>query len=312
MNVKVKGVTLGSIAAASYGLNPLFALPLYADGMTADSMLFYRYALAIVMMGTMMLVQRKSFHLRRRQLLSLALMGIIFSASSLLLFLSYQYMDAGIASTILFAYPMLVALIMWAVFGERASALTWTCIVMAFAGICLLYRGKPDAPLSTIGIVLVLLSSLSYAIYIVGVNRSVLKKMDSSTLTFWALVFGLSLYVVRLTDIDVETARFTFALQTPNNPWMWINLVCLALFPTIISLVTMNLSIHYIGSTPAAILGALEPITALVIGVCIFGEVLTPRIVVGIVLVLSAVTLLVAGRKIISLATPFFQRIMRR
>ncbi len=300
MNVKVKGVTLGSIAAASYGLNPLFALPLYADGMTADSMLFYRYVFAILMLGAMMLLQGKSFRLRRRQLLSLALMGLVFSASSLLLFLSYQYMDAGIASTILFAYPLLVALIMWLVFHERVSLLTWLCILMAFVGIALLYRGKPDAPLSMIGVVLVLLSSLSYAIYIVGVNRSVLKKMDSSTLTFWALLFGSLLYVVRLTSIDIDTASFTFALQTPNNPWLWGNLVCLALFPTIISLVTMNLSIHYIGSTSAAILGALEPITALVIGVFVFGETLTPRISLGILLVLSAVTLLVAGKKLLS------------
>ena len=298
MNIKVKGVTLGSIAAASYGLNPLFALPLYADGMTADSMLFYRYAFAIVMMGALMLVQGKSFRLRRRELLSLALMGIVFSASSLLLFLSYQYMDAGIASTILFAYPLLVALIMWLVFHERASILTWVCIAMASVGIALLYRGKPDAPLSTIGVVLVLLSSLSYAVYIVGVNRSVLKKMDSSTLTFWALVFGSSLYVIRLTGIDLDAASFSFALQTPHNPWLWVNLVCLELFPTIISLVTMNLSIHYIGSTSAAILGALEPITALVIGVLVFGETLTVRICIGIVLILGAVTLLVAGKKI--------------
>lgn len=300
MNVKVKGVTLGSIAAASYGLNPLFALPLYADGMTADSMLFYRYIFAILMMGGLMLLQGKSFRLRRRQLFSLALMGLVFSASSLLLFLSYQYMDAGIASTILFAYPLLVALIMWIVFKERASILTWVCIVMAFVGIALLYRGKPDAPLSTIGVVLVLLSSLSYAIYIVGVNRSVLKKMDSTTLTFWALVFGSLLYFVRLTGIDLDQASFTFALQTPNNPWLWANLVCLALFPTIISLITMNLSIHYIGSTPAAILGALEPITALVIGVTVFGEVLTPRICLGIFLVLAAVTLLVAGKRLLA------------
>lgn len=298
MNTKVKGVTLGSIAAASYGLNPLFALPLYADGMTADSMLFYRYVFAILMLGALLLVQGKSFRLRRRELIPLAAMGVMFSASSLLLFLSYQYMDAGIASTILFAYPLLVALIMWLVFKERASLLTWLCILMAFVGICLLYRGKPDAPLSTIGIVLVLLSSLAYAIYIVGVNRSVLKKMDSSRLTFYALLFGSSIYFIRLTYIDVETASFNFALQTPVNPWMWVNLVCLALFPTIVSLVTMNLSIHCIGSTPAAILGALEPITALVIGVCIFGETLTPRIVIGIVLVLLAVTLLVLGKKL--------------
>lgn len=297
MNVKVKGVTLGSIAAASYGLNPLFALPLYADGMTADSMLFYRYVFAIVLMGGMMLLQGRSFHIRKRELLSLAMMGLVFSASSLLLFLSYQHMDAGIASTILFMYPVLVALIMWMFFHERADVLTWVCIALAFIGICLLYRGKPGAPLSMVGIVLVLLSSLSYAIYIVGVNRSVLKKMNSETMTFYALVFGSLLYVIRLTSIDSAAGTFHFALQQPTTSWLWINLVCLALFPTIISLVTMNLSIHYIGSTPAAILGALEPITALVIGVFVFGETLTLRIILGITLVLLAVTLLVAGRK---------------
>lgn len=301
MNIKVKGVTLGSIAAASYGLNPLFALPLYQDGMTADSMLFYRYVFAILLLGALMLVQNKGFRLRRGQVLSLAMMGLVFSASSLLLFLSYQYMDAGIASTILFAYPLFVALIMWMVFHERASLLTWLCIFMAFIGICLLYNGKPDAPLSTVGVVLVLLSALSYAIYIVGVNRSVLHTMDSSTLTFYALLFGSILYFVRLTDIDLNNASFTFALQTPQNPWLWVNLLCLALFPTIISLVTMNLSIHYIGSTPAAILGALEPITALFVGVFVFNETFTPRIVAGVILVLSAVTMLVAGKKLLSI-----------
>lgn len=307
MNVKVKGVTLGSIAAASYGMNPLFALPLYSDGMTADSMLFYRYVLAILLMGGMMLLQRRSFKVRGRELLSLAMMGIVFSASSLLLFLSYQHMDAGIASTILFMYPVLVALIMWLFFHERADILTWTCITLAFVGISLLYRGKPDAPLSTVGIVLVLLSSLSYAIYIVGVNRSVLRQMDSETLTFYALIFGSLLYVLRLIGIDTDAGTFQFNLQFPTQGWLWVNLFCLALFPTIISLVTMNLSIHYIGSTPAAILGALEPITALIIGVGVFGEVLTPRIVLGIILVLSAVTLLIAGRKLLAIVkTKFF------
>ncbi len=298
MNTRVKGVTLGSIAAASYGLNPLFALPLYADGMTADSMLFYRYVLAIVMLGGMMPAQGRSLRITRQQVVPLAVMGLLFSASSLLLFLSYQHMDAGIASTILFMYPVLVALIMWLAFGERATRQTWLCIVMAFAGIALLYRGKPGAPLSAIGIALVLSSSLAYALYIVGVSRSALQHIPSQKLTFYALLFGSSLYFVRLTSIDTATATVHFNLQTPTETWLWLNLVALALFPTIVSLVTMNLSIHYIGSTPAAILGALEPITALAIGIGVFHETLTPRLAMGIAIVLAAVTLLVAGKKV--------------
>lgn len=102
MNPKVKGFTMGSIAAASYGLNPLFALPLYAAGYSVDNVLFYRYAFAIVMLGVMMKVRGLTMKVNRRDLPLLALFGLLFSASSLFLFLSYQYMDAGIASTILF------------------------------------------------------------------------------------------------------------------------------------------------------------------------------------------------------------------
>lgn len=117
--VTFKGFACGAIAAASYGLNPLFALPLYADGMGADSVLFYRYAFGLVMLGVMMLVQKQSFALRRCEVLPLVIMGLLFSFSSLTLFLSYNYMDAGIASTILFVYPVLVAILMAVFFKEK-------------------------------------------------------------------------------------------------------------------------------------------------------------------------------------------------
>lgn len=302
MNAKVKGFTMGSIAAASYGLNPLFALPLYAAGFTVDNVLFYRYAFAILMLGTLMKLRGISFRITSRQLGAAAIFGILFSASSLFLFLSYKHMDAGIASTILFMYPVMVALIMMLFFHEKASLLTWVSIALAFLGISLLGKSSDGSTISMLGVTFVLLSSLSYAIYIVGVNHSVLKELETPTLTFYALLFGILIYVVRLynfTDADGNLTLFGgFSLQIPSQPLHWACAICLALFPTIISLVTMTISIHHIGSTYAAILGALEPITALVVGVLVFGEQLTPRICLGIVLVLVAVTLLVAGKKI--------------
>ena len=119
-----RGYVLGAIAAASYGLNPLFALPLYGAGLGVDSVLFYRYVLAVVMLGALMLFRRQSFALRRRDVLPLAAMGVLFSVSSLLLFESYNLMDAGIASTILFVYPVMVAVIMAVGFRERVTAAT--------------------------------------------------------------------------------------------------------------------------------------------------------------------------------------------
>lgn len=292
-NVRLKGFAYGAIAAASYGLNPLFALPLYSAGMNVDSVLFYRYFFAIVMLGILMRVRHQSFALHKSDLLPLIVMGLLFSCSSLFLFESYNYMDAGIASTILFVYPVLVAIIMALFFREKVSFLTMFSIALAFAGISLLYKGEGGQTLNLLGVLFVFLSSLTYAIYIVGVNRSSLKDFPTSKLTFYALLAGISIYVVRL--------DFCTALQPVPAPWLWINVLSLALFPTIISLVTMTLSIHYIGSTPAAILGALEPVTALFFGVLVFGEKLTPRIVLGIIMVLTAVTLIIAAKPLLVL-----------
>lgn len=289
--VTFKGFAYGAIAAASYGLNPLFALPLYADGMGADSVLFYRYAFGLVMLGVMMLVQKQSFALRRCEVLPLVIMGLLFSFSSLTLFLSYNYMDAGIASTILFVYPVLVAILMAVFFKEKVSPITMISIALAFTGISLLYQGEGGQTLSLTGVTLVFISSLTYALYIIGVNRSVLKDMPIAKLTFYVLLFGLSVYVIRL--------KFCTQLDVVSQPVLWINPVCLALFPTVISLVAMTKSIHYIGSTPAAILGALEPLTAICCGVLVFSERLTPRIILGIVLILIAVTLIILGKSLI-------------
>ena len=290
-NNKTKGFILGAIAAASYGMNPLFTLPLYSAGMSVDTVLFYRYSLAVIVLGIMMKFQKQSFAIKRVDVLPLCIMGLLFAFSSLFLFMSYNYMDAGIASTILFVYPVLVAIIMAVVFKEKVSPITMFSIALAVVGISMLCKSPGGQTLSLVGITFVFLSSLSYAIYIVGVNRSSLKDMPIAKLTFYVLLFGLSVYVVRL--------QFCTELQVIPTPMLWINAVSLAVFPTVISLVTMTKAIHYIGSTPTAILGALEPVTALFFGVLVFGEQLTPRIILGILMVITAVTLIIGGKSLL-------------
>lgn len=290
-NNKTKGFILGAIAAASYGMNPLFTLPLYSAGMSVDTVLFYRYSLAVIVLGIMMKFQKQSFAIKRVDVLPLCIMGLLFAFSSLFLFMSYNYMDAGIASTILFVYPVLVAIIMAVVFKEKVSPITMFSIALAFVGISMLCKSPGGQTLSLVGITFVFLSSLSYAIYIVGVNRSSLKDMPIAKLTFYVLLFGLSVYVVRL--------QFCTELQVIPTPMLWINAVSLAVFPTVISLVTMTKAIHYIGSTPTAILGALEPVTALFFGVLVFGEQLTPHIILGILMVITAVTLIIGGKSLL-------------
>ena len=153
--------------------------------------------------------------------------------------------------------------------------------------------------LSLLGVALVFLSSLCYAVYIVGVNRSALRRMPTEKLTFYALLFGLSVFAVRL--------RFGADLQPVPTAGLWVNAVSLGLFPTLVSLVTMAQAIRCIGSTPTAILGALEPVTALFFGVVVFGEQLTFRIVTGVVLILVAVTVIIVGKPLAERLSPLFR-----
>lgn len=297
ISIKAKGYLYGALAAASYGVNPLFGLPLYSrEGMGPDSVLFYRYGLAVVMLAVVMAVRRVPFRIAPRQVLPLVGLGMLFALSSLLLFDSYNYMDAGIASTLLFIYPVLVAVIMVVCFRERMSVLTAVSIVLATIGIGLLYKGEGGQTLSLTGVVMVFLSSLSYAVYMVAVNRSSLGRMPAVRLTFYSLLFGMVLFLVRL--------DFGATVPIIQHPLMWVDVCCLAFFPTVVSLVAMAKAIHYVGSTVTAILGALEPVTALFFGVVVFGERLTPRIVLGVWLVLVAVTLIIAARPL----TGFLQR----
>lgn len=290
MNNHTKGYILASIGAATYGMNPLFALPLYGMGMNPDSVLFFRYLFTIPLLGGMLWFRGHDFRVTKRQLLALFVFGLLFSYSSLALFQSYNYMDAGIASTLLFIYPLLVAIIMMLCFKERVTGSTILCIGMAMCGIGLLYKGADGSTLSLTGTLLVFASSLSYAIYLVGANRVGLKEIPTLKVTFYVLLFGSSLFATRL--------LMTGEVQTPAQWYGWGNLLGLAVFPTAVSLLCTTAAIQRIGSTPTAILGALEPVTAVVIGITLFGERLTSRDMGGLVLILVAVSLVVAGGSI--------------
>ena len=281
------GLTYGAFASASYGTNPLFALPLYAAGIGVNSVLFYRYALALaIYFFWLKFIKQISLKITLKESIILLILGLFFSLSSYTLFDAFKYIEAGIACTILFIYPVLVAVIMAIFFKEKITKTVITSIALITVGISLLYHGKEGATLNLHGVLIVLLSALLYSLYIVGVkNIKSVRHMNSAKMTFYVMLFGLILYIINL--------NFCTELQPLTSPVLWLYAVCLALFPTIISIETINVAIKLIGSTTTAILGSLEPLTALFFGVVIFHEQLTLRIIFGIVAVLFGVILII-------------------
>lgn len=285
--MKLKGYLLGIIAAATYGLNPLFAMPLYEAGLDSNSVLFFRFFFAIPIIAIMMLVRNVDFKVKVKDLPSLAFIGLMLDVSAFGLFNSYRFMDVGIASTIFFIYPVIVAIIMTLFFKEKMNLLTVVCITITMVGIGLLYKTEEGATLSKIGVLLAVIAALGYALYVVGVNRGDLKNISTLKLTFYALLFGEFFFFVNAMTAD--------GIIYYNTSKVWLNVLGLGIFPTLISYLCTTVAVKYIGATPTAILGAVEPLTALLVGVVVFGEVLTFRAEVGISLIILSVIIIIAG-----------------
>ena len=291
MKRQTQGIINGAIAAASYGTNPLFALPLFAAGIGVNSVLFYRYAFAVFIYGLwIFFVKKDSLKITSKEFFPLLFLGLFFSLSSLTLFEAFRYIEAGIACTVLFIYPVIVAVIMALFFKEKVTKTVIFSILLTFTGILMLYNGKPGASLNLYGVCVVLLSALLYALYIVGIkNIKSVKHMKTDKLSFYVMLFGLLVYVFNL--------KFCTELQIIDKPLLWLCTIALSVFPTIISLETLTIGIKLVGSTTTAVLGALEPLTAILFGIIFFNQHLTVKISVGIALVLCGVIMIITRKK---------------
>ncbi len=289
-----RGYLLGAIAAASYGMNPLFALPLYSAGMSTLAVLFFRYLLAVPIMAAIILMRGQSLRVARSEVKPLMLLGVTAGISSYALFESYNWVDASIASTLIFVYPIMVAVIMAIVYKERLPIFTYICIGIALLGVTLLCKTVSGAMVSAIGVAVVMLSALSYAVYIVYVNHHSLKHLSPQNVTFYVLGIGAALYGLILLLQWGATAQCPVTLP---HSWVIINLLGLAVFPTAVSLLCTARAVQHIGATPTAILGVLEPLTAVFFGIIVFHEQLSSRQALGLVLIIVAVTAIIARRR---------------
>lgn len=287
---KRKGFLSGIIGSVSYGLNPLFAMPMYSAGLSANSVLFYRYLFAVLIYGIWLKFFKKiSLKINVKEFLCLLFLSVIFAISSLTLFESFNYIDTGIACTILFIYPTLVVIISSIFFKEKIKKSIIFSVLLTSIGILLLYNGSKMA-LNIKGVILVVLSALSYAIYMVGVkNIKCIKHIKYDKLSFYVMLLGLSVFIYNL--------KFCSQLQPINDLKILACAVCLGIFPTVISLEAVNIAIKLIGASTTSILGALEPLTAIFCGVLFFHEILTIKIVIGIILIITGVIIIIPRYK---------------
>jgi len=285
--MKFKGYLLGVLSSVSYGLIPIFILPLKQAKFSMDITLFYRFLFSAMMVGGYLLYSKENFRINKKEALILAVLGICYALSSEFLFIGYDFLTPGIASTVLFIYPVIVALIMFFFYKERLTKLSVASLLLAFAGVIVLCLKGEGLEINFAGLGVVMLSSLFYALYMVIVNKSGLK-VSGFKLSFYSMLFT-SLFFMLKASSDGQS----FAIPSMQ---IFLSFIVFAFLTTVISSLCLVYAIKYIGSTPTAILGALEPVVAVMVSVLMFHEKFTGNLLIGITLILLGVILnVIAG-----------------
>ncbi|MBQ3042887.1 MAG: DMT family transporter [Alistipes sp.] len=281
----ISGVFYAVVSSASFGLIPLFSISLMDTGIAMPAILFYRFAVAAAIMAIVVLLTGRNFRIERRYMPSVVWLSVLYAVTAILLLASYRDIPSGVATTIHFLYPLAVTLIMSMFFKERATITTLIAVGVSLAGVALLTWGNHSVGDYKHGVLLVLVTVATYAIYIVGVMKSRASRVDSVVLTFYVLMLGALIF-------------FLYALATSGvdsiHRWSnWRDIVMLALLCTVLSDLTLILAIKRIGSTMTSILGSMEPMTAVIVGVLYFDERFDTTSVIGLLLIVVAVVLVI-------------------
>ncbi|MCD8183884.1 MAG: DMT family transporter [Bacteroides sp.] len=286
---KINGFLYGLLSSASFGLIPLSTIPAMRQGMEFWSILFYRFLFAMLALAGILLLDKQSFRIRRKEILPLLFLAFLYDSSAIFLFWGYKFMASGVATTIHFMYPVLTTLIMMFFFREKKSAWRIGAIALAVSGVFFLSQGDTTGKVTWLGIFTVLLSALGCALYLVTVSQLKNLEMKGLKMTFYVFLFGGILLF-----IGIEAAGI--GLQAIPDRTTWGNLIMLALVPTVVSNLALVRAIKNIGSTLTSVLGTMEPVTAVCVGIAIFGEPFTQSIALGILLIISAVTIIILKR----------------
>lgn len=284
----VKGYLCAFISAFTYGLIPLFMIPIKkAESFSVDATLFYRFLIASGAILLFLCYQKQRLHISLREGLIMSILGLLYALSAEFLFLAYDYLSPGIASTIFFSYPIIVALVLVLFYKEKITFPTILSLLLVVAGVGVLSI-KEGSTINYIGLGISLLGALVYALYILIINK-VRIEASGVKISFYSMLFS-SLY------FWVKTLILGESIAIPSLSLVG-DITLFAIITTSLSLVALVYAVRYIGSTPTAIMGAFEPIVAVLISVGLFGETLTSSLIIGGMVIIAGVLIDIIFRK---------------
>lgn len=285
---KTKGIIFALISSGAFGLIAFFSIPLLKAGMHAPSILFYRSTFAAIVLGGICLLRKKSFRIPYKVAIQLFFLGILYTMTAMGLIVSYSYISSGVATTIHFLYPVAVACMMIIFYKEKLSRNLLFAALLSLFGVGLLCWSDSGFINST-GLLIAFMTVLTYSTYIVGLNRSGVKRLEPEIITFYVMSFGALIFCL--------FSYFTTGIETIPDANALLNIIGLSLFATVVSALTLVSAVKLAGSTITSILGSLEPVVATVIGIFYFDESFGWNSLIGLLIIISAVLIVILGSK---------------
>ena len=289
MSDTLKGYLFALVSALTYGMIPLFMIPLKKlDFFSVDTALFYRFLIAaILILGYLVFYQKESVKINLKEGFVLSVLGLFYALSAEFLFIAYDFLSPGIASTIFFIYPIIVALILGIFFKEKITLATTISLLIVVVGVGVLSI-KDNFEINYIGLFVSLLGALMYALYMIIVNKTKIKA-SGVKVSFYSMVFASLFFLVKTLVLGNSVVIPSLEIGT--------HLALFSLITTALSVVSLVYAIKYIGSTPTAIMGAVEPVVAVMISVGLFDETLTFSLIAGVIIIISGVLIDVVFNK---------------
>ena len=285
--IKLNGVFYASVSSASFGFSPLFSLGLLAVPS-------YRWMVAGIVLMIYALCKKKSLRLNSfDEAWKVILLSILRSITSVTLLIGYANISSGIASTINFMYPVIVTICMMLFFGEKRSLADIAAIGVSIFGVYLLASGDSiivERGNTRLGLICSLISAFSFAAYYIVMKQVRADKIEVVKFTTWIMMLSAFYFIV---CAFIFEGRITLVKDFGS----WLNILGLGLWATMVSNITGVKAIRRIGPTHTSILGALQPVTAVILGVLFLGEHLYLRSCIGITLILVAVSVVVMHQK---------------
>lgn len=283
-----------ALSSASFGFSPLFSIALLSLGLSNFDVLSYRWLVAGIVLMVYAFCKKKTLRLDSfNEVWKIVLLSSLRAITSVTLLIGYANIASGVASTINFMYPVIVAACMMLFFNEDKSPINIGAIFMSILGVYLLSSGeglKIEGGNTELGLACSLISALSFAAYYILMKRLKADKIEVVKFTTWVMMLCAVYFIV---GAFIADGRLTVIKNTES----WLYIAGLGLWSTMVSNFTGVKAVRRIGPTLTSIFGALQPLTAVVLGVCYLDEHLGVKTIAGIVLIMIAVAIVVTHHK---------------